>query len=78
MATTDIHSRDVLPALSLLLGFLAWPLSRLLIECLVQWYKPSLYKELRDDYETKYMVFFGVLLGLLAKPITLVSCGLAF
>lgn len=77
MTVVDIHSRDVLPALPLLAGFIAWSLFRLLVERAVQWYKPRLYNELRSDYEAKYMIFFGVLMGLLAKPITLATCGLA-
>lgn len=56
---------------------MGWLLVRLVIERAVQWYRPNFYNELRKDYEAKYMIFFGVLLGLLAKPFTLASCGLA-
>lgn len=77
MAVVDINSRDVLPALPLIAGFVIWSLARLLIERAVRWFRPKFYKELLEDYEAKYMVFFGILLGLIAKPITLASCGLA-
>lgn len=77
MAVVDIWSRDVVPVVPLVAGFIGWTLFRLLVERVVQWYKPSLYNELRADYQGKYMIFFGLLLGLFAKPMTLVSCGLA-
>lgn len=68
---------DVLHPWPLVFGFIGWMLLRLLVERAVKWYKPNLDKELRDDYQEKYMLFFGLLLGLLAKPITLVGCGMA-
>lgn len=77
MAVVDINSRDVLPALPLVAGFVIWSLARLIVEQAVRWYSPKFYKELQENYEAKHMVFFGVLLGLISKPITLATCGLA-
>lgn len=77
MDHSELYSRDVLPALSLLAGFVTWILCRIILDCYIRWYKPEFYKELKTDFEGKYMVFFGLVLGLLAKPITLAGYGLA-
>lgn len=68
--------REDVPYLSLLAGLAAWPLCRLAVDRIVRWWSPKFHSELRINYE-KYLFFFGTLLGLLAKPIPLIGCGLA-
>lgn len=69
--------REDVPFLPLMIGLSAWPLCRIAAERFVRWYSPDFYKHLRTDYEKKYLFFFGVLIGLLAKAPSLVACGLA-
>lgn len=61
----------------LIFGFVNWMILRIVVEYAVKLYKPNLDRELRGHYQAKYMLFIGLLLGLLFKPITLASCGLA-
>lgn len=70
------RSREDVPFLPLLTGLAAWSLYRLAVERIVRWWSPSFYNKLRGDYE-KYLFFFGLLLGLMVKPIPLVGCALA-
>lgn len=58
-------------------GFVSWMILRIVVEYAVKSYKPNLDRELRGHYQARYMLFIGLLLGLLFKPITLASCGLA-
>ncbi|KAI3397148.1 hypothetical protein diail_11210 [Diaporthe ilicicola] len=76
MAEIDSLREDV-PFLPLLYGLAAWPLYRLAVDRIVRWWSPDFYNELRSNYEKKYLFFFGILLGLIVKPIPLISCGLA-
>ncbi|ROV94341.1 hypothetical protein VMCG_08651 [Cytospora schulzeri] len=69
--------RDDVPFLPLLLGLAAWPLCRIAADRFVRWYSPDFYSHLKGDYEKRYLFFFGVLIGLLAKPPSLVACSLA-
>lgn len=52
-----------------------WPFYQIIINRTVQWYSPEFYKELRSDYEWKYLFFFGMLIDLTMKPFSLVTCG---
>ncbi|KAK7744063.1 hypothetical protein SLS53_003581 [Cytospora paraplurivora] len=69
--------RDDVPFLPLLAGLAIWPLSRIVAARFVRWYSPDFYKYLKSDYEKRYLFFFGLLLGLIAKPPSLIACGLA-
>lgn len=69
--------RDDVPFLPLLAGLALWPLSRIVAVYFVRWYSPDFYKYLKSDYERRYLFFFGLLLGLIAKPPSLIACGLA-
>lgn len=69
--------RDDVPFLPLLLGLAAWPLCRIAADRFVRWYSRDFYSHLKSDYEKRYLFFFGVLIGLLAKPPSLVACSLA-
>ncbi|KAL1873562.1 hypothetical protein Daus18300_003928 [Diaporthe australafricana] len=74
----DINTpREDVPYLPLLAGLAAWPLYRLAVDRIVRWWSPDFHNELRNNYEKKYLFFFGMLLGLMVKPIPLVGCGLA-
>ncbi|KAJ0122634.1 hypothetical protein J7T55_003149 [Diaporthe amygdali] len=75
--TEPDNLREDVPFLPLLAGLAAWPLYRLAIDRIVRWWSPEFYTELRSNYEKKYLFFFGILLGLIVKPIPLISCGLA-
>lgn len=69
--------REDVPFLPLLLGLAAWPLCRIASDRFVRWYSPDFYKHLKSDYERRYLFFFGLLLGLIARPPSLVACSLS-
>lgn len=69
-------SREDVPFLPFLAGLTAWSLYRLAVDRIVRWWSPGFYNKLRGNHE-KYMFFFGMLLGLMVKPIPLIGCGLA-
>lgn len=75
MAELDSPREDV-PFLPLLAGLAAWSVYRLAVDRIVRWWSPGFYNKLRGNYE-KYLFFFGMLLGLIVKPIPLIGCGLA-
>lgn len=69
--------RDDVPFLPLLMGLAAWPLCRIAADRFVRWYSRDFYSHLKSDYEKRYLFFFGLLIGLLAKPPSVVACNLA-
>lgn len=75
MGELDFPREDV-PFLPLLAGLAAWSLYRIAVDRMVRWWSPGFYHKLRGNYE-KYLFFFGMLLGLIVKPIPLIGCGLA-
>lgn len=75
MGDLDFVRQDV-PFLPFLTGLAAWSLYRLAVDRIVRWWSPGFYHKLRGNYE-KYLFFFGMLLGLIVKPIPLIGCGLA-
>lgn len=70
------RSREDVPFLPLLTGLAAWSLYRLAVDRIVRWWNPRFYNRLRGNYED-YLFFFGLLLGLMVKPIPLIGCALA-
>lgn len=75
MGGLDLPREDV-PFLPFLAGLATWSLYRLAVDRIVRWWSPDFYNKLRGNHE-KYLFFFGMLLGLIVKPIPLIGCGLA-